>query len=1125
MKKFLLAFLLGFAFCVQAASLQDTLNEATKAFQANDMDKASKLFTQVGDAVAKQNPQAAVQLWFNAAVANQKAGNFKEAEALARRAIAQKKAVSPENLPTYYEMVVFCEEQLGEHASKVKTLGEMESALKGNAKLLPSIISRKGDAYKDLELYNQAVATYKKALALAKKGTDKEFIARIYASLGLCLGQLGDYDGSFNALSESQKLADALKAPQTMADARSNTGILMTEQGDYAKSVEILNSALKIERDSKLRNKEGSDLNNLGQAYTAMSNYSGAMDLFSQALKIAREVKDRRLEGIAVENQALLYRFQGQYPDAIERYAQAQRIFQEVKFREGEASVLLGIGKLKEKDGAKYDEALDCYNKALQIYDELNILRGKDETLVQIANVYKLKGTPASTRATRDLTFTDEEEDSAADLAKAIDKSYEIASQAMELAQKLSNKELIWSCHQILGKAEYRKGNLEKAFDHYDKAIGIVTGMYNSLSAVQALGEFMAGKEDLYSEAQEVCSALYEKTNDEKYIALNMAYADTLRNEVQKASAGLSSLKFQDKEKQALFEKLNKLGKALAQAENAMPVKDDSAANAKKPSSEVATRLQYVDDEIKTQKARVAALGNDYQKVFDEWKKKYPGDSLYFDSSSRVDIASIKKSLSDGQAMLQYVTLPEKMLITVISNNRVSCVSVDVKKKVIDDLIKKDIAIDYINRRDNARSDRDLENVAHKLHILYGYLIDPVKDLIKDKNRLYIVSDGFLAQLPFSALVTEENGAKPTYLVEKYEIAYLRPSFVSNFASQKKGKPDKAMLAVANPHNIDFQMITLEGTIKEISKPYKLLTENNKAVDVGIELKKAGKGSFDPWLEKISNDEFSRAYPEFKELPNSPTEKWVKEHLAKYKYETLYFATHGMPASDVVISSTKTYPKQIDRLKKKLNFDSIPPFERSINFYGENLYGANPFNGFVYLSSENQNFNPKELNKKIDEQDDGILQIKEIANLPDSVFSATKNVILSACNTAVTYNPGALKMDFDVKEGEDKEIESMLRKQGWIPGADQVSLVDLFMRRGVQNVYGTFWFADDEASSDLMSDFSSNFFDPSNHMDAVSAFNAAQRKIVSAAKNDGKKYGSYSAMHPFFWAVGGMFGK
>ena len=108
-----------------------------------------------------------------------------------------------------------------------------------------------------------------------------------------------------------------------------------------------------------------------------------------------------------------------------------------------------------------------------------------------------------------------------------------------------------------------------------------------------------------------------------------------------------------------------------------------------------------------------------------------------------------------------------------------------------------------------------------------------------------------------------------------------------------------------------------------------------------------------------------------------------------------------------------------------------------------------------------------------------------------------------------------------------EEAKAEMEKLGLLPGVDQVSFVDTFMRKGVDNVYGTLWFVDDAMSSELLTRFMTNLKDTEHYPDAVAAFNQAQRSIVLESEAGKTVVADYYLIpaHPFFWAPGAMFGK
>lgn len=78
---------------------------------------------------------------------------------------------------------------------------------------------------------------------------------------------------------------------------------------------------------------------------------------------------------------------------------------------------------------------------------------------------------------------------------------------------------------------------LEEAYTRYMEAIAIITKLYISLDSVEMLGEYMAGKKDIFGEAQEVCAALYAKTGNKKFLDTQLQLSETMRNEIQRLAA------------------------------------------------------------------------------------------------------------------------------------------------------------------------------------------------------------------------------------------------------------------------------------------------------------------------------------------------------------------------------------------------------------------------------------------------------------------------------------------------------------------------------------------------------------------------------------------------------------
>ena len=91
-------------------------------------------------------------------------------------------------------------------------------------------------------------------------------------------------------------------------------------------------------------------------------------------------------------------------------------------------------------------------------------------------------------------------------------------------------------------------------------------------------------------------------------------------------------------------------------------------------------------------------MDQDYQTFLTEWKEKYPGDAVIFESSARLDIPKIQQALSDDQILLHYMQLTDQLVIVCISKDEVNSRIVKVSQKEIDETIRKQFLIEYIQK-------------------------------------------------------------------------------------------------------------------------------------------------------------------------------------------------------------------------------------------------------------------------------------------------------------------------------------------------------------------------------------------------------------------------------------------
>jgi CHAT domain-containing protein len=895
---------------------------------------------------------------------------------------------------------------------------------------------------------------------------------------------LGRYLPAIDNLSSALKLAGELGQEQQIVDAASNLGVTYWEMGDYDRAATLLQQAIADARKFALKRNQGADSNNLGLVYKNAGKLREAREKVEQAYQIALEIQNRRDQAIALSNLALLARMEGQNREAEEKYKQALAIYEEIGFQEGKASALMGLAKI-DSLGKNYTAALEKLNAAAAIYEKLENPGFLAEAYNQIGQVYQKMSAP--NRRSRDLVFEDDEPTVApAQISpdQALERSREFFTKSLKLAQTSGRREFIWGALHGLAFAHYRENKLEEAEKLYAQAIDVLLSMRGAVENPDLLQAFLYDKDDLFSEAIEVCSKLYARAKDPEMLRKQMMYDEILRNEVLRANMRMSGLSYAEPAKQAIYNDIIRLSAARQKAQTAL--RSAQGRVAARPEEAKNDSLQA---ELLSSEKDAGNLEKEFETRLRQWRERYPQDAVLFDSMANVDTRQLRERLNEQQAIVQYLPLSDSLIIIVMTTEKMDMFNVPVTYQELASLIRDQLLADNIENfghitdylkskvkskeipaiTDEAYFEQEAifyDEVITILGELYTYLYAPVAESLRDKSHLYFLTSKYLSYVPFAALVSGENeDGTPQFLVQEKTITLTRLSFIQQSGTTKPASLD--VISVGDPvHNeLKGGLVPLPGARQEAQIAVeKIQAINAKAKQVLLIGEEATKSA---WYESVQS----------------------------HPYSIMYFATHGVPFAEMKFTATKMRnSKDADR-------------RAFVKFYDENFQNPSHLNGFLYMSYP-------------DGQENGVLFLKDILALPDQVFAQAYLAILSACNTGVSYSPKVLR---DTKQNVEEELEGQAEAQlqvaeaGWTPGVDQVCLVDTFMRRNFKNVYGTLWFASDAASAFIMG----KFLDYLKNMSPADALRQAQLDYLEEPPETGYSY----TRHPFLWACGNIFGQ
>ena len=1085
---------------VLGQDLKKHLSKGIELYKKGDFTGAVSQYRKVVDILKKgKNLPGAQQIQMNIGIIYLKQKQYVKAVEELEAALALYKKPDKKLNLKLNKTLATAHYKAGNYALRANILeGLLKKYKKLDDKTRADILAELGDSYRRNEIYSKAIDYYQQSLKYYKKLKDTRSQALILTAMGQSQAKLGDFDPSIKSLDAALPLSKKLGNHQGIAEIYSNLGIAYWDLGEYPKALEYLAKAKKVESKENLKRNLGADYNNEGLVYKSAGNYPKAIGAIDISIKIAREIKDEKSEAIALSNHALINRILGKNEAAMKDYQAALKIYQRVKFKEGTASCYLGLGKLYEVDRLDYQKAYEYYQKALNIYRQLGNIAYQAEALNQIGGVLK-KGIDRK-RTTRDLLF---EDDGPVFIkmpsAKAKTESLKAYREALKLATKVGKKEAIWSAQQGIGYALKSQGKEKEAFKYYKDAIDTVVSIRGSDSDSELMGDYLKDKEDLFTEAIEVASALYAKTKDKKYLWHQMEYQEIYKNEVMKNAMTTANLEYKEPQKANLFETLKR---KIAQVKKLEQLKArNQNVLSRKPKSD----KRMAEKEELGQKKKAVAANNEevaakaeklritIKELLSKWKEKYPDDEGMFNSAANIKLDEIQHLLTKDTALISYFPLDQILNIVCVTKDDIVSAQYPISNKDLTNLIGNEFNVKNIEKyarkigkfgKGKKYEGQEVEYYKRciiVLNKLYEILINPIQATIENKSKLVIVPAKHVAYVPFAALVKnidEQN--EPHFLIYDKTISYMRMSY---FTLEKyKSKTNipfnqYSLIAVGNPEhqklsepkNGDtYGLPSLDGAEKEVDK---ITSVSVKHKLKGTVILKGAEATETAWKNEVKGT----------------------------KFNIMYFATHGVPYAEVVWG-------QRNLEKHKLNID--PKYKTYYDFVSGEFTSKSPLNGYLLMGYSNAG------------SDNGVLTLGEILTMDEAVFSNAEIAVLSACNTAVTF-PGKVLKDKKLREALEQEFTSdavaqELKEFGLLPGVDQICLADTFMRK-FKYVVGTLWFAEDQTTQEIMSEFFSNLA----NFDTPEAMRQAQ---LGYLKRNTYEYTQFPR-HPYFWAVSGIFGQ
>ncbi len=618
---------------------------------------------------------------------------------------------------------------------------------------------------------------------------------------------------------------------------------------DYEKAKEYQDRALSIFEKLNYKEEKVGAYTSIGQSLLEVGNYNEALLQFNKALEVAtNEVKDNTILLDCHLNLAHVYDALGKPEEAFKECEKANEYFDTIykskkdknrvrlmlkiwnrlsqlrhlasreRFRQLidkyeevielceedsselafalKASVNLRLSRSdpKSHDLERLESAEKDLNRALTIFKNKGLLRMEVVCLRDLALIYMTKkdfGKAAETLKTAkeilckeggqvgSITVTDVNNQIALVLFNS--GREEDLKEALKILKedKSATSQMWWSKwsnYLALGAVSEKEDKLEDAYKNFAYAVQLIEDLRFTLGAEELRTGFVKDKTIAYSKAVEVLYKL-------KRFGEAFEYAERARGRILTEQIALTKLRrpkeldgtAQAKEEDELLEDIQLI---LSQSRN-MSVKEKSTG---------------IDSALLS--AELAEKEKKLSEIWKVWEKDFKGNihiQKYLslrrgDTVGIKDLSKIIQRHSKDAAVLEY--FPGKhngqdgIFIFVMGTK--------------DEKVKaefKPVKIEEYKKSLQKTSENRLSSEASKdWRELGKYLIDPVKEYIKEYKVLCIIPYGDLSHIPIHALYTEGN----RYLIETHAVVYCPSASILKYIIDQP-RQGKGALIIGNP--------------------------------------------------------------------------------------------------------------------------------------------------------------------------------------------------------------------------------------------------------------------------------------------------------------------------------------
>jgi CHAT domain-containing protein/Tfp pilus assembly protein PilF len=686
---------------------------------------------------------------------------------------------------------------------------------------LVAVMYKRGKLLSDRGEVKDALGLYDLALGVAEQLHDDGGAAITLRLTGNVYLSRGDYAQARGFYQRSLDITNRLQDRGGSASTLTNMGVIFKRQGNYQQALSYYQESLKIQTELQDQSATRTALNNIGIVYGMQDDFTQAQDYFERSLKLAQELGDKKGVAETLVNLGVLYTAQGNYAQGLAYYYKSLRLETELQNQAAVANALANIGNIHLKQG-NFQQALVYLQRSLRLQEQVEYNDLTPATLTSLGDIYQV--------------------------LEDFPRALAYYQRGLKLAEQMEDKDTVAMTLSKFGVNYFLQGQYAAALDYFRKSLKLYEELGSKEDVAYILGSIgetylklndYAAALDATRRASELSAQsaaladLWQIRNTEgkAYLALmryeparqdflaSIAVIEQLRGQVAGGELERVSF-FEDKlepyqsmvelslaqhdYEQALAFAERAKGRVLLEVLNSGRVNIDKAMSQGESERERAltadlrslnTQILNLEQQTSPDQARLAELREQldkarlaYESFQTELYAAHPELKVRRGEATPLNLNEVAELLpNDKTALLEYVVMQDQAYLFVITKavtaeQTSAPVSITVYPLNVKRVALAGLVADFRQRV----ADRNL-SIKNAGRQLYDLLLKPARQQLQGLDKLCIVPDGSLWDLPFQALLTTEG----RYLLEDYTLFYV-PSLNVSREMMKRGSDLRA---------------------------------------------------------------------------------------------------------------------------------------------------------------------------------------------------------------------------------------------------------------------------------------------------------------------------------------------